>query len=233
MRPRPGTESLLDSRFPRNPSMPRPMTPTDATLCHALEAGFEGLRAGDRATRERIVELMAGRMRSMAHRMLRSFEAVRRWDDTDDVVQNASLRFLRALDETVPESPKHLVNLAALQIRRELVDLVRKHRGPESYASNHDSNSAIVDGEVVMRVAFAADPHSTDPDIDRWTAFHELAERLPPEERAVFELAWYLGADQTEVATHLGCSVRTVKRRWDGVKQRIRDACGDTPPPID
>lgn len=233
MTPRPGDESLIESGFPRNPSMPRPEPATDATLCHALEASFEALRAGDRATRERIVELMAGRMRSMAHRMLRSFKAVRRWDDTDDVVQNASLRFLRALDETVPESPKHLVNLAALQIRRELVDLVRKHRGPESYASNHDSNSAIVDGEVVMRVALAADPYTADPEIDRWTAFHDLAERLPAEEREVFELAWYVGADQAEVAAHLGCSVRTVKRRWDAVKRRIRDACGDTPPPID
>lgn len=213
--------------------MPRSTPPTDATLCHALEAVFEPLRSGDPAARERIVELMTGRMRSMAHRMLQSFKAVRRWDDTDDVVQNASLRFLRALDETVPESPKHLVNLAALQIRRELVDLVRKHRGPESYASNHDSNSAIVDGEVVMRVAFAADPHAADPDIDRWTAFHDLAERLPTGEREVFDLAWYLGADQAEVAAHLGCSVRTVKRRWDEVKQRIRDACGDTPPTID
>lgn len=213
--------------------MNRPKPSHDATLCRALEAGFEALRTGDPAAREGIVELMAARMRTMAHRMLRSFKAVRRWDDTDDVVQNASLRFLRALDETVPESPKHLVNLAALQIRRELVDLVRKHRGPESYASNHDSNSAIVDGEVVMRVAFAVDPRAADPDIDRWTAFHDLAERLPAGEREVFELAWYLGADQAEVAAHLGCSVRTVKRRWDDVKRRIRDACGDAPPTID
>ncbi len=213
--------------------MPRSTPATDATLCRALEAGFDALRGGDPAARERIVELMTERMRSMAHRMLRSYKAVRRWDDTDDVVQNASLRFLRALDETVPESPKHLVNLAALQIRRELVDLVRKHRGPESYASNHDSNSAIVDGEVVMRVAFAADPHAADAELDRWTALHDLAERLPADEREVFELAWYLGADQAEVAAHLGCSVRTVKRRWDEVKQRIRDACGDAPPTID
>lgn len=213
--------------------MPRATPAADATLCRALEAGYEALRAGDPAARERIVELMTGRMRSMAHRMLRSFKAVRRWDDTDDVVQNASLRFLRALDETAPESPRHLVNLAAVQIRRELLDLVRKHRGPESYATNHDSNSLVVDGEVVIRVTLAADPHAAAPDLDRWTALHEVAERLPAEEREIFDLAWYLGADQAEVAAHLGCSVRTVKRRWEAVKRRIRDACGDAPPTID
>ena len=201
-----------------------------AALCNALEASFESLRAGDPAARERVVELVATRMRQMAHRMLQSFRFVRRWDDTDDVVQNASLRFLRALDETVPESPRHLVNLAALQIRRELVDLVRKHRGPESYAMNHDSNSATIDGKVVMRVNLAEDPHAADPGIDRWTLFHDSAERLPADEREIFELAWYVGADQAQVAALLGCSVRTVKRRWEAAKGRIRQACDDAPP---
>jgi RNA polymerase sigma factor (sigma-70 family) len=213
--------------------MARPIPAPDTALCRALEANFEALRSGDPATRERIVELLSVRMRQMAHRMLRSFRFVRRWDDTDDVVQNASLRFLRALDDTVPESPRHLVNLAALQIRRELVDLARKHRGPESYAMNHDSNAVTVDGEVVMRVNFAEDPHGGDPAIDRWTTFHDCVEGLSVEEREVFELAWYVGADQTEVAALLGCSVRTVKRRWDVVKQRIRDACGEAPPTVD
>jgi len=33
-------------------------------------------------------------------------------------------------------------------------------------------------------------------------------------------------AEQVEVADHLGCSVRTVKRRWDAIKQTLRDALG-------
>ena len=158
--------------------------------------------------------------------MLRSFRTVRRWDDTDDVVQNAAIRFLRALDATPLETPEHLVNLATLQIRRELVDLARKHRGPESYAANHESNSTVVDSEVVMRVSYAADPYVHEPGVERWAAFHEAAAALPAGEREVFELAWFLGAEQVEVAEHLGCSVRTVKRRWDAIKQTLRDALG-------
>lgn len=213
--------------------MPRPIPTADSALCRALESSFDALRCGDPATREQIVGLMTMRMRQMAHRMLRSFKAVRRWDDTDDVVQNASLRFLRALDETVPESPRHLLNLAALQIRRELIDLARKHRGAESYAMNHDSNTVSVDGEAVMRVTLAEDLHVDDQGIDRWTTFHDCIDGLSVDEREVFDLAWYVGADQAEVAALLGCSVRTVKRRWDAVKQRIRDACGQAPPTID
>ena len=55
-----------------------------------------------------------------------------------------------------------------------LVDLARKHRGPESYAANHESNSTVVDREVVMRVSYAADPHLPEPGIERWTAFHGM-----------------------------------------------------------
>jgi RNA polymerase sigma-70 factor (ECF subfamily) len=122
--------------------------------------------------------------------------------------------------------------LATLQIRRELVDLARKHRGPESYAANHESNSTVVDSEVVMRVSYAADPYVHDPGVERWAAFHEAAAALPSGEREVFELAWFLGAEQVEVADHLGCSVRTVKRRWDAIKQTLRDALGADVPCI-
>ena len=187
---------------------------------------FPLLQAGDSATREEVVGLVVERMREVTHRMLRSFRTVRRWDDTDDVVQNAAIRFLRALAATPLETPEHLVNLATLQIRRELVDLARKHCGPESYAANHESNSTVVDSEVVMRVSYAADPYVHEPGVERWAAFHEAAAALPAGEREVFELAWFLGAEQVEVAEHLGCSVRTVKRRWDAIKQTLRDALG-------
>ena len=198
-------------------------TPHPLRRLHEL---FPALQAGDGAAREEVVGLVVGRMREVTHRMLRSFRTVRRWDDTDDVVQNAAIRFLRALDATPLSTPEHLVNLATLQIRRELVDLARKHRGPESYAANHESNSTVVDSEVVMRVSYAADPYVLEPGVERWAAFHEAAAALPAGEREVFELAWFLGAEQVEVAEPLGCSVRTVKRRWDAIKQTLRDALG-------
>lgn len=191
---------------------------------------FPALQAGDSAAREEVVGVVVERMRLVTRRMLRSFRSVRRWDDTDDVLQNAAIRFLRALDSTALESAEHLVNLATVQIRRELVDLARKHRGPESYASNHESNSTVVGSEIVMRVTYAADPHAGEPGADRWSEFHEVAAALPAQERAVFELAWFLGAEQVDVAEHLGCSVRTVKRRWENVKGLLRDALGDESP---
>jgi len=202
-------------------------------LFDTLVAAHAGLRAGSPAARDAVVSAAAERIRVVARRMLRSFPAVHRWDDTDDVAQNAAMRLFRALATTVPETPEHLVNLVTLQVRRELIDLVRKHRGPLSFATNHDTNAALVGGELRMHVDATADPAAAHGALDRWGAFHAAIAALPEDERAVFDLAWFAGCDQAAAARQLGCSVRTVKRRWEAAKERLRAACGDRPLDVD
>ena len=63
----------------------------------ALDACLARLAAGDVAARDRIIELCGERLRLLAHRMLRRYPTVRRYDDTDDVFQNAAMRLHRAL----------------------------------------------------------------------------------------------------------------------------------------
>ena len=203
----------------------------DAGLIRSLHGPLEALRAGDPAARDRILILLAGRLRTLGHRMLGDFRAVRRWDDTDDVVQNATLRFLRTLDRTEVESPRHLLALAAMQIRRELLDLSKKYRGPQSHASHHESNSLRLHGRTLARTDVVPDPCRGVGDV--WTRFHEVIESLPTEEREVFDLAWFAGAEQGEVADLLGCSIRTVKRRWESAKRLLRDGMGDDRPSPD
>jgi RNA polymerase sigma-70 factor (ECF subfamily) len=187
------------------------------------------LAAGDLAVRGRIIELCAGRLRRLAHRMLRRFPNVRRWDDTDDVFQNAALRLHRALGQLDSAAPRSVMALAATQLHRELIDLARKHAGPASYAANHGTN-VVRHGQDrddaprhVDRAADAAGP------LDRWEEFHAAVERLPDESREVFHLVWYLGADQKTIATLVGCSERTVKTRWREAREAIRTAL-DVPP---
>jgi len=187
------------------------------------------LAAGDLAARDRIIELCAGRLRSLAHRMLRRFPNVRRWDDTDDVFQNAALRLHRALGQLDSAAPRSVMALAATQLHRELIDLARKHAGPASYAANHGTN-VVRHGQDrddaprhVDRAADAAEP------LDRWEEFHAAVQRLPDESREVFHLVWYLGADQKTIAGLVGCSERTVKTRWREAREAIRTAL-DGPP---
>ena len=78
-----------------------------------------------------LVSLACNRLTPPARKMLRGYPGVARWEQTDDVLQDASLRLCRALENLVPESPRSFFNLAAVQIRRVLIDLARHYYGPQ------------------------------------------------------------------------------------------------------
>lgn len=182
------------------------------------------LRSGDDSARERILEICDQRLRTLAHRLLGRFAKVRRWDNTDDVAQNAALRLYRALGQTVPDTPRGLMGLMASQIQRELLDLARKHSGPMSYSANHGTN--VIDGSLAgFHVDKAPDPGSDANEeipLDRWEAFHTAVEDLPAELREVFRLVWYLDIDRKTAADALGVSPRTVDRRWHEARATIQ-----------
>lgn len=186
-----------------------------------ISAALERLAAGDVAAREEVFAWARERMQGIAHRMLRTFPTVNRWEQTDDVVQNAVLRLWRALQHTAPATSRGFVGLAATQVRRELLDLAKKFRGPESYAANHETNYQRLDGELRAKVDDVPEPAES---LERWTRLHTAAGELPEEEREVFHLCWYMGLKQAEIARQLGCSVRTVKRRWESARERLASA---------
>lgn len=197
---------------------------SDDSIAPDLAACLERMTAGDLTARDRIIEICAGRLRTLAHRMLSRFPNVRRWDDTDDVFQNAALRLYRTLGQMHLESPRSVLALAATHLHRELIDLARRHAGPESYAANHGTNvvpSSESADEAPRFIDRAAAPSAS---LDRWTSFHEAIEELPEQQREIFHLVWYLGADQKTVAALVGCSERTVKSRWREAREAVRGA---------
>ena len=201
--------------------------PSDAPtpeLADELDACLKKLAAGDDSARVKILEICNGRLRELSRRLLGKFAKVRRWDDTDDVAQNAAIRLYRALGDTVPDSTRGLMGLMATQIQRELLDLARKHSGPLSYAANHDTNARdATDGQAFF-VDEAPAPDGTEEELplERWEQFHAAVDALPDEQREVFKLAWYLGLNQRDAAKTLGISERTVARRWQEARQAVR-----------
>lgn len=184
-----------------------------------------------KAGRDGLIVLVIEHMRSVAHRMMRGFPHVHRWDQTDDIVQGASLRLARALDGMVPCGPRHTLRLVAMQVRRELLDLARRYAGPESFASHHETNAAGLEGLERFHTDDAVDPHpASDAQDTSWTRFHEAAESLDDDSRELFHLVWYLGLSQQQAAGVLGCSVRTVARRWDGLKRQLVERLGGQAP---
>jgi RNA polymerase sigma factor (sigma-70 family) len=114
----------------------------------------------------------------------------------------------------------------ATQIQRELIDLARKHSGPHSWASNHDTNAGQIGREGACRVDDAEASDGTDETIplERWEEFHEAIEGLPGDLREVFRMVWYLGLDREAAAKAMGCSVRTLGRMWQEAREKVGKA---------
>lgn len=178
------------------------------------------LRDGDEAARGELLARAGDRLDTLTRRMLRGYPGVRRWEETDDVRQAASLRLLRTLGEVTPGSAVEFFRLAALNIRRELIDLARRYAGPMGLGANLRSN----------------DPEAPDPSpadetheparLAAWGEFHERVAALPDDERAAFDLVWYQGLAQADAAELLGVSERTLKRRWQAARLRLFEAMG-------
>lgn len=194
------------------------------TTTKLIQQCLDRIRAGDEKARHELIGCAFGRLEILARKALRGFPGVRRWEETPDVAQNASLRLHRALRHINPGSTREFFQLASKLIRRELIDLLRHYHGPQGHGALHNS----IAGHADPVAGGAAGNSSLDPGkLAAWTEFHECIERLPDEEREVFDLMWYQELTQAEAAQLLGVSERTVKRRWREARIRMREAFGE------
>lgn len=188
-----------------------------------LVQSLASLAEGDLSASDRLIDACVERLRHLTQKLLRRYPGVRRFDDTDDVFQGAMLRLHRAIVQmaSAGESPRSLMALGAMQIHRELVDLTRRYSAPSSYESNRGTNVfEAADGPRYFIDSAAVE----EPPPDRWEQFHLAIERLSPEQKEVFRLVWYLGADQRTIASIMGCSERTVKNYWRDARDSVRVA---------
>lgn len=192
---------------------------SDLELTQVAETYVQRINAGDAAAFDELIRLSRERMEKNTRRLLREYARVRRWEQTDDVVQQATLRMYRAVSEVRFEDARHFFRMMALQIRRELLDLARKHSGPEGMAYHHrtQANPAEQSGPVAPLwegATLGDDPQAAA----QWAEFHRLIETLPEEQRELFDLIYYHELSQEEVAQMLGTSDRTIRRRWREAK---------------
>jgi RNA polymerase sigma factor (sigma-70 family) len=188
-----------------------------------LQGYLERLREGDESARKELLEGACERLVRLAHVMFRDYPRLRRWEETGDVLQNALIRLDRSLKSICPPTVRDFYRLATLEIRRELLDLVRHHFGPRGEAGRHQSGECLLDG--------AAGNDTMDVGrLSAWSEFHRAVEALPDEQREVFDLVWYQGLGHTEAAAILDVAPRTVKRRWQSACLKLHDTLGDDLP---
>src|SRR3954468_6291064 len=124
------------------------------------------MRAGDASARDELIRGFQGRLELLARKMVGRDPRVGRWVDAQDVLQNALLRLLRALETVRPESTRAFFGLAAEQMRRELLDLARHYYGPEGEGANHDSvGPRPDDGRPSLD---PPSPDASSDDLERW-----------------------------------------------------------------
>lgn len=188
---------------------------------------IEDLKRGDDEARGELIECAQRRMDQLTRRMLKEFGRVHRWEHTSDVRQNASLRLWKALRDVTPPTAADFFRLAAVEIRRELIDTARHYFGPEGMGANQESWPKKASASTSLGLV---DPVAEETDAEQlasWTEFHESVEKLPDEERAAYDLLWYQGLPQKEAARLLGISVWTLRRHYRHAKLRLHRRLGD------
>ena len=188
---------------------------------------LERMQGGDLGARDEILRHVRGRLERLTRKMLQDYPRVKRYVQTDDVLQDATVRLLNALRDVRPTSMRDFFGLASLQIRRELLDLAKHYYGPEGEGAHHVSLPPDRSDAVMPEKTDPADPPSG---VAAWCEFHEKIKLLPQDENDVFALLYYQGLTQVEAAVILNVTVRTVQRRWQSALLSLHDLVqGDWP----
>src|SRR5262245_16714269 len=101
-----------------------------------LQECLDRVRLGDQAAREVLLQRSQGRLRLLTHKMLRQFPGVRRWEETDDILQELLVRLHALLDRLEVATVLDYLRLASTHLRRVLIDHARHYFGPQGLGAN-------------------------------------------------------------------------------------------------
>ena len=193
-----------------------------------IQTWLDRLMAGNEGAREELIRHVSSRLCALTRSMLRRSPRIRRWEETDDVFQQATLKLHESLSEVQPGSVRELFGLARTQINRVLIDLARHYYGPQGQGAHHETD-AEGDGGRNRQRHEGADETLDPATIAEWTEFHQQVEALPPNEREVFGLRWYQGLTFEQIGQVIGTTDRTAKRRWRSACRLLYDSMKSIP----
>jgi RNA polymerase sigma factor (sigma-70 family) len=182
-----------------------------------LQGLLDRLRQGDRAARRLLLERACERLRRLAGRMLHgSFPDLARRHEVDSVVHETWVRLLQALEKTEPPTVADFFRLAAHKVRQVLLDLAQSER------RRAQREVLGLGGEASAGPAPSAASATHDPArLALWTEFHEKVAALGEQERAVFEMHYYLELPQAEIARVLELHPRKVSYLWVAATEKL------------
>ena len=196
-----------------------------------LQGWIDRMNAGDPSAWDQLIAHSCERLRRLAKRMLREFPRVGRWEDADDVLQNAGLRLLKWKPASAPANTADFFRLTTRIIRNELLDLKDHYYGPQGSGTRHETPVPQVHGEATPPQGGEAADSTNEPGrLAGWGDFHRCVEELPDDERDVVDLLWYQELTRAEAASVLAVAEITVRRRWMKARLLLQKALGNDGP---
>ena len=171
-----------------------------------ITAQLQAWGAGESSARERVFPLVYDELRRIAHRQLQR-ERSGHTLDTTALVHEAYLRLASPTSRNFQDR-SHFFAVAAIAMRRILVDYARRHRTGKR-------------GDAPRRVSLTDTTLVADTRADTLLAVDEaLTElaRIDPRLSRVVECRFFAGLTEEETADILGVTARTVRRDWTKAK---------------
>jgi RNA polymerase sigma factor (sigma-70 family) len=180
------------------------------------------IRQGEQTAVGRLFDHVMDRLRILSHKLFLARKDLHHFGDGDDLLQDSLIRLHRAVLELKPDTTRAFMALALQHVRWALRDLARDMQRDKQKFPRGDIGSKIPALHTLK-----GEPES----LLEWQFFHSIVEKLPSEEREVFDAIYYGGANQEEVAQRLQVSTRTIKRRWRNARSMLgREMGGEWPP---
>ena len=167
---------------------------------------------GDQDAYNRLARLVRGNLKRIAANRLRR-ERPEHFYQTSDLVQEAHMRLFR-IKNIQWEGRQHFFRVAALQMRRILVEYLRRQR-PE------DQDNMALDDIPGLNI-------QTDPSILKVNDILDDLAKIDSRLALIVELRFFGGFKIEEISEITGIPVGSVKRHWSSAKAFIKLQLGIT-----
>ncbi len=180
---------------------------------------LDRLRRGDETARRAVLERAYHRLLRIAATIFhKDFRSLRDRHDVESVVSVLWIRLVGALEKTQPQTLEGFFGLVFVHVRQALLDLARRQRRDDARRGNGRRDA----GQSEAPAPFDLADTTQDPArLALLTEVHEQVATLPDDERMVFDLRYYGGYSQAEIAQILGLHPRKVSRLWYAATARL------------
>jgi RNA polymerase sigma-70 factor (ECF subfamily) len=186
-----------------------------------LQILIDSMAAGDPSARDELIARAHERLQRLAKKIFKGFERLRSIHDSGDVLPESMPRLMRAVERDRPATVRDFFQIAAREMRCQLLNEIRRYFGPEGPGGKHESPGWADQSSSNDPPAEQAPSSESPPTLAYWTEFHEAVEKLPAQEREVFSLLWYHELTQEEAAAVLHRSEATVRRWWLSARRKL------------